>query len=290
MFDPSQPGRPSTATVAVVKPSGASHIASSTAVVDSVDTTLSADVAQDATSISVASAAGIQAGRFYVLTSVDGPHLWIRVESVDGTTVTLFDPLPRAFETGDTFVGNRITVAIGAGDATPLDEGYEAQLSWTIDGTTYYENVPFDIVRSPWPDVILAPHQFAREVPGLSGSWLERASASGLQFVDEIANATERVREDIVNAGLRPDLFRSHEKFRRPVALRVVLQWAQDGINVPELHQDTPQDWIDEREAQYSKALSTAMDTSRRYDADDSGAVTDNERTRRLSARPVILG
>ena len=293
VFDPPQARHPSSATAAVYDPSGAVHIASPPTVsIDTVNAALSHGEAAGQTTVRLDSVTGIEVGRYYSVTSEDGPVHWVRVASVDVSTltVTIFEPLTRHFVAGDAFEGNRLEVDIGAAYATPLDEGYELRLTYTIDGATYYANVTYDVVRSPWPSVILAPHQFRQLIPNLSGAWLERTEADGLQFADEIENATERVREDIIDRGYRPDLFRSFDSFRRVVALRVCYQWAEDGINIPETYQDVPQDWLDERQQQYVAALARALNTSKSYDENDSGVVTDEEREKKIGARRVRLG
>lgn len=290
VFDPAEAGNPTSATAAVYDPGGAVHITPAPTVsIDAVNTTLAHDEAVGQTTVRLDSATGIEAGRYYSITSADGPMHWVRVASIDGTTVTLFEPLTRHFETGDAFEGNRLEVDIPASSATPLDEGYELRLSYVIDSETYYANVTFDVVRSPWPDSILAPWQFRQLVPNLAGGWLERTDADGLQFADEIANATERVREDIIDRGYRPDLFRSFDSFRRVVALRVCMQWAEDGVNIPDTFQDVPQEWLDERQEIYITALTRALNTAKSYDANDSGTVTDDERAKKIGARRVVL-
>lgn len=290
VFDPAQAGNPTSATAAVYDPGGAVHVTPAPTVsIDTVDTTLSHTEAVGQVTVRLTSASGVEAGRYYSITSADGPVHWVRVASIDGTTVTLFEPLTRSFDSGDKFEGNRLSVAISAASATPLDEGYELRLSYVIDSTTYYANVTFDVVRSPWPEMILAPWQFRQLVPNLAGSWLERTDADGLQFADEIHNATERVREDIIDRGYRPDLFRSFDSFRRVVALRVCLQWAEDGVNIPDTFQDVPQEWLDERQEQYVTALTRALNTAKSYDANDSGTVTDDERAKRLGAQRIRL-
>ena len=290
VFEPSQAGTPSSATAAVYDAGGAVHITPAPTVsIDSVNTTLSHTEAVGQTTVRLASATGVEVGRYYSITSADGPVYWVRVASISSNTVTLFEPLPRAFAAGDAFEGNRLTVAIAAASATPLDEGYELRLSYAIDSETYYANITFDVVRSPWPESILAPWQFRQLVPNLAGGWLERTDADGLQFADEIANATERVREDIIDRGFRPDLFRSFDSFRRVVALRVCMQWAEDGVNIPDTFQDVPQEWLDERQEQYITALQRALNTAKSYDADDSGAVTDDERAKKIGARRIRL-
>lgn len=293
VFDPPQAGHPSSATAAVYDAGGAVHITPAPTVsIDSVDTTLAHNEAEGQNTVRLTSTTGVEVGRYYSITSADGPVIFVRVASIDSAhdTLTLFEPLPRAFEAGDAFEGNRLEVDISSEAATPLDEGYELRLEYVIDSQSYYANVTFDVVRSPWPAQILAPHQFRQLVPNMSGAYLERTEADGLQFADEIANATERVREDIIDRGYRPDLFRSFDSFRRAVALRVVLQYAEDGVNIPETYQDVPQDFLDEKQEQYVQALTRALNTAKSYDANDSGVVTDTEREKKIGARRIRLG
>jgi hypothetical protein len=85
-------------------------------------------------------------------------------------------------------------------------------------------------------------------------------------------------------------LFRSFEAFQRPIALRVILSYAEDGVNIPDIYQDTPSEFLEERESQYNAALTRALNVSKTYDADDSGVVTENERARKIGSRRIRLG
>lgn len=283
--DPPQHGRPTAASVAIYTPGAAVHITPApTPTVDSVNTTLAAAASEGDTILSLVSVSSVEVGRYYDLEASDGRAERARVTAISGTTVTLLEPLGADYGSGSSFTGNRLTCSIPSGDADPLDEGYEARWTYTIDSESYYANTLFDIVRSPWPEVILRPHEFRQYTPGLSGPHME-GSLSGLDFVDEIDVATERVRIDIVGRGMRPDLFRTFEAFKRPVAMMVICMWAESGTNLPASYVDLPDQWLDSRREIYEQALTQALNSVRSYDADDDGTVTDSEREHRIGVR-----
>ena len=283
VFDPPQHGRPSAATVSIYDPNGAEHVAPApTVTIDSVNTTLNGAASEGDTSLTLTSAAGIVVGRYYDLEASDGRVERFRAAAVSGAVVTLAEELGGAYADGSAVTGNRLTATIASGDADPLDEGYEARWSYTIDATAYYANTLFDVVRSPWPDVVLRPHEFRQYTPGLSGPHNEASYFGSVDFGDELEIATERVRVDIAARGMRPDLFRSFDHFKRPIAYAVIVIWAEAGINMPAAYVDQPELWLETRREVYARALDDALNVTRSYDADDSGTVTDSEREKRL--------
>lgn len=282
-LDPPQHGRPSSVSCTVHTPSGATHVSPApTPTTDPVDTTLDGAAAIGATSLTLTDANGVEVGRYYDVIAADKNAERVRVIAISGLVVTLQDGLGRAYADGAVFAGNRITVTIAAGDATPRAEGYEVRWEYTIDSKTHYAVQLFDIVTSPWPEVILRPHEFRQYAPGVSGPHHESSYASGIDFTDDIATATERVRIECLTRGTRPDLFRSFDAFKRPVAMAIVTLWAEDGVNIPSAYVDIPEQWLESRREIYSAAMGDALQATRSYDANDDGVVTDGERKKRL--------
>lgn len=289
VFDPPQMGRPSSATCTLYKPDGTS-IASPVVTIDSVSTTLSASAAAKATTLTLTSVTGVTVGRRYIVTGSDGQSEWVRVKSVDsGTKVaTLFEATSYAYDSADTFVGNRLTIPVSAGNAATLDEGYEARLTYTISGTSYMTTVWYDVVRSVWSEDIAPSFEFRDYAGRLAAKILQATDRDGLAYQDELRQATDLVRQDIRDRQLRPGLFRSAAGFKRPIFERVLLLWAEQGHNLPQTWQSDPSGYLTVRRETYAQALAAAL-SSTPYDADESGTVTDRERTARLGSIRIIL-
>ena len=178
--------------------------------------------------------------------------------------------------------------AISAATAATLDEGYSAAWLYTIAGVAYRVSTYFDVVRSKWTDIIIAPWQFALVAGDLASSDLESLTQEGLGFSDEIAEATRRVREEVYGRGFRPALFRSFENFVEPICQRVLLTFAERGESIPATWQDDPAGWLELRREVYGEAITTALNTAN-FDADESGTVTDDERLARLGSVRITL-
>jgi len=290
-FDPPQPGRPSSATVEIFNPSGATLVTSGAVdTIDAVDTTLNATLSVGSPNTVLASVAGVTVGRRYILSNSKGQHEYVRPVSVDSSTkiVTLSSAPSYAYPGGSPFVGNRITHAISAANSDTLDEGYSAAWSYVIGGMTYKAITYFDVVRTRWTDIVVTPWQFRNIAGDMGMSDLESLEQSGLDFADEIAEATRRVRDEVRARGYRPALFRSYDNFVEPICQRALLTLAERGESVPAPWQDQVLDWVELRREVYGEAMTTALNSSN-YDADDSGTVSDTERKARLGVVRVML-
>jgi hypothetical protein len=224
----------------------------------------------------VALGTGILVGRTY-LVSGSGRVAGVRVQSISGTTVTLQEGIAGAFDAGATFTSPRITAAITSTHAAELGERYRCEFTYTVATVVYTARVFFEVVRSPWPETVLTTSEFRKVVGQLGAPALERDGATNLRFADEIAEATELVRQDILERRHRPDLFLEHTPFARPVALRVLLERAYLGDSLPKAWQEQPEAYLTQCGERYSRALDLALNSARTYDDDDSGAVTEVE-------------
>ncbi len=115
---------------------------------DTVDTTLSSAAAEGATSVVVASATNITAGREYIIglnASANEPMV-VRVASISGTTIYLDEPLPYAAASADLFFGWQVSHALLAAETDTEGEGL---VIWnaTIGGETVTWEDQFRIVR-----------------------------------------------------------------------------------------------------------------------------------------------
>lgn len=293
-FSPPQSGRPASGpTYTLFKPDGTTiGSAGRSANLDDANTTFAATASEGDTSITLVDASRIIIGRSYLLTAAaDREYEWARAISANTSTgvVELALPLRQDYASGDTLEGTLLSMAVSSSDAADLLEGYECQVSYTVDGTSYVASVFFDVVRQPWPRPIMRPDEFVKHAGSMANDALERASAPGLQFVDEIEVASENVRLELIEGGRRPDLFRSFEAFRRVVALRVILEWAYEGVNIPASYADTPEIWEERQEARYRRAFEVALVATKSYDANDSGTVSSSERSAVLSSTEIII-
>lgn len=288
-YDPPQPGRPTAATVELLNPDGSVLQVQTSAVVDAVSTTLAADAAPDNTSITVSSASSIEVGRHYRIDNGSGQGEWVRVASVDGAIVSLARELSYAYETGDAFVGNRLSHTVLDDYTGTRDTGYQARWVYTIDGEQHRARTLWDVVAAPWPDEIVAPWEFAQYAGSLADYELELTRRAGLQFADEIADATELVRLQLLEDGHRPDLFLDFSAFKRPIAHRVRLTWAEDGMNIPPGYRDTPEIYLQQRRDLYHRHLSQALNVTRSYDENQDLALTNAEQDARRGQPRVLL-
>ena len=291
VFDPPQPGRPSSATVEIFNPSGTTLVSSGPVdTIDPVNTALSSTLTPGASAVVLSSVTGVTVGRRYILSNAKGQHEWVRATQVDSgpKTVTLSSAPSFAYPDTSPFKGNRLSEAISAGNSDTLDEGYSALWTYVIDGVTYKAITYFDVVRTKWTDIVVTPWQFRNVAGDMSMGDLESLEQSGLDFADEIAEGSRRVRDDIRARGYRPALFRSYDSFIEPICQRVLLTFAERGENVPAPWQDQILDWVELRREVYAEAMTLALNSSN-YDEDASGPISDTERKARLGSVRVIL-
>lgn len=138
-----------TPTATVYSPGGGS-LQTPTVTLDTVNTTLSGAASAGATSVTVASATGIVAGRRYLLAGgEDAGGEEVTVKSVSGTTINLVRALRLAGASGASFVGHRATLAVTS--IAVADRGYRAEVAWAVSSVTQPPFVAaFDVVRY-WP-------------------------------------------------------------------------------------------------------------------------------------------
>jgi hypothetical protein len=144
------PERPDyAASFVVVGPSGGETQAETVADVSAVDTTLASAAAAGATSVTVDSAAGLTAGRKYLLggsESTGGER--VTVKSVSGTTVTLARPLRTAKLINARFCSTRVECVLTAAAVPSYGRHYRVTISWSVSSADQPPvEVPFDVCR-----------------------------------------------------------------------------------------------------------------------------------------------
>ena len=257
---------------------------------DSCDTTINASAAAGALSLSVASATGITAGRRYLIDNGENEPEWVDVKSVSGTTVTLHRAVAYAYESGDTFVGTRVTCAVTAAAAANRGEGNECRWTFVVGGVTYKPISRWDVVRHMWPPEgqIVATWEFLEYADGLVHEELEDEESEGLDFSRELKSADNRVRRTLLARGTHHDRYRDSSEFKDAICERALLTWAEKGVNIPATYQDDPETWLEIRKAAFQSVLVDAMNTSRDYDADESGVVTEAERKQLIGTTRMV--
>lgn len=135
-----------TPTATVYSPGGGS-LQTPTVTLDTVSTTLSGAASAGATSVTVASATGITAGRRYLIGGgEDAGGETITVKSVASTTVNLVRALRFAVSSGASFVGHRATLSLSSIDTA--DRHYRAEVAWAVSSVTQAPFVlAFDVTK-----------------------------------------------------------------------------------------------------------------------------------------------
>lgn len=281
VHDPPERGRPASGpTVTLYKPDGTELVASSAATLDAVDTTISASAAAGDTSVTLTAVTGVAVGRDYLLKNVSSQREWKRVKAVNTTTkVVMFtEGLRHAYASADTFQGTRLSFAVTALHAVDRGEGFRAEWHYTVDGVARFASTMFDVVRTPWPDQVLSVPEFRKSAGELAESILQSVALTDDDFTDEIREAEQDLRADLLERGVRPSLFKSFVAFKRPVAALVILRYAHRGANIPAAYQGDPEAWRQLQEAEYKRQLERAIATTDSYDEDDSGTADAGER------------
>ena len=279
-LEPTRHGQHTARTIAISKPGGTSHVASTAATLDqSSPQKLNAAAAADDTTVTLVAVTGYETRRTYWIENTStGQREQVYVTKINTSTkvLSLAEPLAFAYTTADYVYSNRITYALSAANSATRDRGYIAVWTYTIGAVVYTERTKFDVVRQKWPEVLLTPARFRELVgPDLTRDIMEAPDRDGFDFADEIATATERLRTMLHRRDLEVDLFVTYEEFQRPIAELVILAWAERGYAPARGFEG--ESFYDHQTALFSSALDEALDTVDTYDADDSGGVAEVE-------------
>lgn len=157
--------------------------------VDSVNTTIVADVSAGSNTITVDDATGLARGRSYLLVGDDGRSELVEVAAFAGTDVVLRQPLINAYAADATFQGCRITVAVNSTwvstkskvtdvldstwrttivnqpDWSPGAAGYRLRWTYTVDSVARLGVSFADLVRYQAKNLV-TPLDVDRRFPG----------------------------------------------------------------------------------------------------------------------------
>lgn len=180
-----QEGRPSaTPSVEIKDQYGTTITASATANVtqDTTNTTVSVAGSAGDVSLTLASISGIEYRKSYLITNSLLQKEWVRIRSVNSSTkVVEFDePLEFDHDTAATFVATSFYRTLQASEVDTLGELYRARASYVVNGLTYVQEIPFDIVLTPIVNPLTVqfvktrrPDIMRKESPSTLGSDLE---------------------------------------------------------------------------------------------------------------------
>lgn len=275
-FTPPTMDRPSSPTVSIVDVGG-TELEAPAASVDSVNTTLSAEAAAAAESITLTSVTGLVARRHYVLAGADGEREWVRVRSINSATkvVTLYEPLVSDYPVGAAFYGTELSAPVAAESAATLAEGYEARWTYTAGGEEHTGTTRWDVVHTAWPAQITTTQALRSYAGQLVGRDLQRPGNA--DFEDVLDHAFERVLEDIRARGRDPSRFRSIDAWQRVVHEAALLHLAEQADVLPASYRDQPTEWLRLRRERYDEVMSVTLSAAKDYDADQSGTVSAGE-------------
>lgn len=139
-----------TPTVIVYGPSGDVRVASASATLDSVNTTISGAAQAGQRTFNVASSASVTVGDRYLVGPNDGGQTeFVTIDSVPASGVIQTQhPLLYSYTTGDAFVGTYLSVSISAAVVDTPGKNWRAEFTWaTADGNQPNGMLRFDVVR-----------------------------------------------------------------------------------------------------------------------------------------------
>lgn len=145
---PPEPEQPTGATVRIRTPSTPLPDSGVAATVDSLSATTSADAAEGATALTLASAATFVRGRQYVVTAPTGEVFGVRcAKGGSSTTLLLTEPLPLAVGTGATVQGYALSVALSTTQTSQRGEGVARWTATFAGDATEVFDTPLRVVR-----------------------------------------------------------------------------------------------------------------------------------------------
>lgn len=251
-------------TFAVLSEDGGS-LATGTATVDSVNTTLSSGVGDGAVSLSVTSATGIAVGRRYYLTAgEDAGGEVVTIAAISGTTLTLARPTLRAHASGAAFYSTRVSCVIPSSACTQVRRGCRVEIAYTVSAAARpVVSLEFDVTRYALRTGLTLEH-----VRDLDPS-VVRKSAKGTVWPALFAMAWERIVSRIAQQKDPGGLVGALD-LTQPHALAVLLLVAEQSSDADSIARA-------EQLRQRLDAELVAILASRAFDDDQDGAVEPHE-------------
>lgn len=204
------PHRPTGAGTAVVYSAEGGALETITPTLDSLSTTISADVLPGKTTLTVASASGLVRGRRYLLDGPeDGGGEQVTVTGSASTTLTLARALRRGHASGAAFVSTRLSLPITTLSTSAVRRNLRVE--WLDPDTHEMVAIPFDVAR--WSPLTFLTAEDLRA----SDPLLTKRIPPEMWLPDLVADAWDKITDSLAAKGRVPgnfagtiDLTRAH--------------------------------------------------------------------------------
>jgi hypothetical protein len=223
---------PTSATCQLVGTQG-EVISSPTVSISTVSTTVSAATTL---TLTLGSVTGVQVGAPLRVTS-DGITYVVEVAKVDGTTITLADPLPVAVDASSPVKGLLMTCTVAAPGSAAIGTGLRLVWQYTDGTTTKTHADAVVVVRWPWVSPVTP-----EDVRGIMADTFRQKADQ--QLCTRIANrVSDKIKAALIQSGRRPSMYLSPDVFRPAAEAGIRYALAEDGIilgsNVYEAQRET---------------------------------------------------
>jgi len=151
-----------------------------------VDTTLNSAVLEDAQSLVLTSAVGVDFNKSYFL----GECEWVKVKSISGTTVNLYRRVQRPFASGAKFQSTKLDCVIALANCATQSRRNRATVAYTVAGVSRVRSWLFDILPHIW-----YPSLTSREVYDA----IPHADAFGFEEQQDFQEQIDKAAEDLYN-------------------------------------------------------------------------------------------
>lgn len=276
-----QEGRPSTTPSVQLKDQyGSTVTAASTSNVtqDTVNTTISVAGAKGDKSLTLASVSGVQFMGSYLVTNSLLQKEWVRVYSVNSSTgVVEFDePLEFAHDTSATFVSTSFYRTLQLAEVDSLEELYRARASYVVDGETYVQEIPFDVVLTPLVNPLTVEYLKKRR-PGIMRR--EPSSTRGTDLADLREAAWDEVMKGIRGHadGWRPALVKTPDDIEKWALMEFDRIAWENGITTVLRGEWSGIDAVEYLDGRVSRARHNSLSSLKFMDFSDDDSRADDE-------------
>lgn len=254
--------------------SGAVLSAALVATPDAVSTTVTPGAGDSRQRFTLASVAGIERGREYLVTDTVLGEMVVEVAAVDAgaSTVTLVSMLPDVPVAGSAFEGIEVAVELDAASTAATGQNLRIVVG---DGTTEAMLV-YNVVRHPWISPVTA--RTVRDFVTIhweSDPLLD--TAEGCLNISE--RASQRVRQELIERGVYASYFWDASAFREPAMVAAKSILAERGMVPPGRDPDA---YVERLDLDFARRIGRIVRSATPYDADDSGGLDASE------ARPMF--
>ena len=250
----------SSPTCEVYKPSSATAVATPSATVSSVNTTIAA--VTDAKTFAITSASGVSQGHSYLVTG-DGWTAVCKVADLTSTSVVLETALPEAPGVGDAFQGIEITATITA--ATLSEYGTNWRVLVKENQTELVQT--FNVVRHLFREPVT--EQDCRDL--VNEVWRSAEFPAGA-YATIAGKASQKVRAKLLASGRYPHLMGDPDAFKEAgrSACRLVL--VDRGLIGPGWD---VREYIEFYEDKLDRDVGEVVQSLSAYDSDDDDVLSD---------------